>query len=123
MEKDETFVLMSMKDNNSKDLANAISNETSRKIIAYLSEKGEATETQLAKELNSPLTTIHYNIKLLLNSKLIESKEFFPKKFCKLAKSKNSLKSDARAVVMSNNTMDKQACPEFDEVFHQVKNR
>jgi len=77
MEKDDTFILMSMKDKNSKELANAISNETSRKIIAYLSDKDEATETQIAKDLNLPLTTIHYNIKLLLNSKLIQSKEFY----------------------------------------------
>ena len=77
MEKDETFVLMSMKDAKSKELANAISNETSRKIISHLTEKGEATETQLARELDVPLTTIHYNINQLKKTKLIEAKEFF----------------------------------------------
>lgn len=77
METDETFVLISMKDTKSKELANAISNETSRKIIAFLTEKGEATETQLAKELDAPLTTIHYNITQLKKTRLIEAKEFF----------------------------------------------
>lgn len=77
MDKDETFLLMSIKDPNSKDIANTISNETSRKIISYLSEKKEATETQIAKDLKLPLTTVHYNIKQLLNSKLIQSKEFY----------------------------------------------
>ncbi len=73
--KDETLMLLSMKD--SKKVANAMSNETAQKIISYLAENKEATESELAKKLNSPLPTIHYNINQLKNSKLITTKEFF----------------------------------------------
>ena len=72
---DETFMLLSMKD--SKNVANAMSNETAQKIISYLAEHKEATESELSKKLNVPLPTIHYNIQQLKKAKLIEAKEFF----------------------------------------------
>ena len=73
--KDETLMLLSMKD--SKQVANAMSNETAQKIISYLVENKEATETELSKKLNSPLPTIHYNVQQLKNAELITTKEFF----------------------------------------------
>jgi len=73
--KDETLMLLSMKD--SKKVANAMSNETAQKIISYLVENKEATESELANKLNAPLPTIHYNIQQLKNAKLITTKAFF----------------------------------------------
>jgi DNA-binding transcriptional ArsR family regulator len=73
--KDETFMLLSMKD--SKSVANAMSNETSQKIISYLAEKKEATESEIAKALKVPLPTVHYNIQQLKKAKLVDAKEFF----------------------------------------------
>ena len=76
MENDKTFMLVSLDDKESKDLAQVISNETSRKILDYLSKRKEATETKLAKELKLQLSTINYNVHNLMKAKLIESKEF-----------------------------------------------
>ena len=73
--KDDTFMLLSMKD--SKSVANAMSNETAQKIISYLAEHGEATESEIAKALKVPLPTVHYNIQQLKKAKLIDAKEFF----------------------------------------------
>jgi DNA-binding transcriptional ArsR family regulator len=73
--KDETFMLLSMKD--SKNVANAMSNETAQKIISFLAEHKEATESELSKKLKIPLPTVHYNIQQLKKAKLIDAKEFF----------------------------------------------
>jgi DNA-binding transcriptional ArsR family regulator len=73
--KDDTFMLLSMKD--SKAVANAMSNETAQKIISYLAEHKEATESDIAKALKVPLPTIHYNIQQLKKAKLVDAKEFF----------------------------------------------
>jgi DNA-binding transcriptional ArsR family regulator len=73
--KEEPLMLLSMKD--SKAVANAMSNETAQKIISYLAENKEATESQLSEKLKVPLPTIHYNIQQLKKARLIEAKEFF----------------------------------------------
>ena len=72
---DETFLLMSLKEEKAKKLAEAISNKTSRKILELLGKK-EKTSSNLAKELKLPISTISYNTKLLENAGLIESSEF-----------------------------------------------
>jgi len=103
---DEPFILLSMKD--SKNVANAMSNETSQKIIAYLAEHNEATESELSEKLNVPLPTIHYNITQLKEANLVKSKEFFWSKKGKkmrvftLAKKYIIISSDS-----SKNTLEK----------------
>tara|TARA_Y100000034_G_C6900949_1_gene416705 strand:+ start:1240 stop:1860 length:621 start_codon:yes stop_codon:yes gene_type:complete len=76
MAKQEKFLLLSLEEDKAKELANAISNETSRKILNYLTEK-EASEHKLAKNLKLPASTINYNIKNLLKANLIEVKDFY----------------------------------------------
>jgi len=71
---EEKFILASLED--SKNLGEVISNKTSKKILEYLSSKNDVSETNLAKELSLPLSTIHYNLKKLKNSGLIISKLF-----------------------------------------------
>lgn len=73
--KEETFIMVSLKDEKSKQLATAISNDTCRKILNCLANK-EASESELSKKLNIPISTIDYNIKLLLDNGIIQSKEF-----------------------------------------------
>ncbi len=73
--KEETFIMVSLKDEKSKQLATAISNDTCRKILDYLANK-EASESELSKKLNIPISTVSYNIKLLLDNGIIQSKEF-----------------------------------------------
>ena len=71
----EKFILVSLDEKKSKELAEIISNDTSRKILDYLSEK-EATASDISKDLKIPLSTVEYNLKNLLKSDLIEAEEF-----------------------------------------------
>ena len=68
-------MLLSMKD--SKNVADALANKTAQKILSYIAENQEATESELAEKLNVPLPTIHYNIQQLKKANLLKSKEFF----------------------------------------------
>ena len=76
MPNQEKYILVSLEEEKAKQLANIISNATSRKILDYLSTKDEASETEIAKELNSPLSTIHYNLQQLKKNNLVEVKHF-----------------------------------------------
>ncbi|MBW2966257.1 helix-turn-helix domain-containing protein [Candidatus Woesearchaeota archaeon] len=71
----EKFVLVSLKENKAKQLAQVISNESCRKILDYLAEK-EATETELAEKLEIPISTVHYNLKHLTGAGLVSVDEF-----------------------------------------------
>lgn len=72
----ETFIMVSLDEHRSKELAQVISNETSRKILDYLSSKEDVSETDVSKDLGLPVSTVHYNVQHLLKVGLIESKEF-----------------------------------------------
>ena len=74
MAKDK-FLLVSLKDDEAKKLAQVITNDTSRKILDFLSES-EATETQIAQALGAPLPTVHYNLKALEGAKLVVCEQF-----------------------------------------------
>ncbi|MBW2984863.1 helix-turn-helix domain-containing protein [Candidatus Woesearchaeota archaeon] len=71
----EKFLLVSLKESKAKKLAQVISNETCRKILDYLAEK-EATETELGKKLNIPISTVHYNLQCLMDGGLVTVEEF-----------------------------------------------
>lgn len=75
MVKKETFVLVSLEEDKAKELAQVISSDACRKILDHL-EKDKATESEIAAALNMPISTVHYNIKNLLQSKLIEANEY-----------------------------------------------
>lgn len=71
----ESFVLVPLQKAQAKKVAQAISNETSRKILSFIEDK-DSSETEIAKELKLPVSTVHYNIQALLKSGLIEQKRF-----------------------------------------------
>jgi DNA-binding transcriptional ArsR family regulator len=71
----ENFLLISLKEDESKQLAQVISNRTSRKILDLLAEKSH-TETDIAKKLNLPLSTVHYNMQALVRAKLVTADEY-----------------------------------------------
>lgn len=71
----KNFLLLSMEDEKIKKVSNVIGNESCRKILDYLSNK-DATESELAQKLNLPISTVHYNLQQLVETGLIESKEF-----------------------------------------------
>ncbi|MBN2112194.1 helix-turn-helix transcriptional regulator [Candidatus Woesearchaeota archaeon] len=71
----ESFVLVSLKEDKARKLAKVLHNDSCRKILDYLTAK-EATETDLAKRLSLPISTVHYNLKHLLDAGLITAEEF-----------------------------------------------
>ena len=73
--KESTFVLLSLKDTEAKRLGQVISSETARKILDTLAEK-KHTESELAEKLQIPLSTVHYNIKALVEAKLVTADEY-----------------------------------------------
>ena len=58
----KSFLLVSLKENKAKKLAEVISNKTCRKMLDYLAEKKHVTESEIAKELKIPISTVHYNL-------------------------------------------------------------
>ncbi len=69
------FLLISLEEKGAKKIAEAINNDTSRKILDQLAKK-ESTESELSKELNIPISTIHYNLKQLVEARLVIVDEF-----------------------------------------------
>lgn len=70
------YIAVSLDDEKAKAIGEVISNETARKILKLLAKKN-VTESEIAKELNLPLSTVSYNIKKLLDCKLIEVNGFY----------------------------------------------
>jgi|FLOH01.1.fsa_nt_gi DNA-binding transcriptional ArsR family regulator len=73
--KKESFVLLSLKEDKAKELAQIVSNDTCRRILDFLSEH-EATESEIAKSLKMPISTVHYNLQQLMKGKLVLSEEY-----------------------------------------------
>jgi DNA-binding transcriptional ArsR family regulator len=71
----EKFILVSLKEDESKKLAQIVSNDTSRKILDYLADK-EATESELSEKLEIPISTVHYNLQALVKGKMVEADEY-----------------------------------------------
>ena len=68
---EEKYLLFNLNDEKEKNLGEVISSRTARKIAEMLAEK-EASESEIAKQLNLPLNTAEYNIKKLLEAGIIE---------------------------------------------------
>jgi len=71
----EKFLMVSLEEDKSKELAQIISNVTARKILDFLSENNYC-ESDISKKMNLPISTVHYNIQALLKNNLIEEKDF-----------------------------------------------
>ena len=76
MTEEETFVLVGLKDSESKNIAQSITNDTCRKILNFLGEKKEATESQIAEKLDIPPSTANYNLEQLKKVGLVTAKHF-----------------------------------------------
>ena len=68
--------MVSLEEDQATQLAEVLSNSTSRKIINYLAEQEDATETQVAEVLQLPLSTVHYNLQKLKEAQLVAVEEF-----------------------------------------------
>ena len=64
-------IVFDLDDQRISNLADVISNKTSKKILNYLAEK-ESSETEISIDLKLPANTVNYNIKKLLETGLIE---------------------------------------------------
>lgn len=69
------FLLVDLNEPKTKKLAETITSKTSRKILNHLADK-EDTETNIAKMLNLPISTVHYHLQKLQEANLITAKEF-----------------------------------------------
>ncbi len=69
------FLLLSLEDDQINNIANAVSNKSAKKILEYLAEN-KATESEIAKELKLPISTVHYNLQQLTKSGLVNADEF-----------------------------------------------
>ena len=74
----DKFIMMNLDDERSKKVAEVMKSEACKRILDYLAEIKEASETDISKNLNMPLNTVGYNLKKLLDSGLVEkTKNFF----------------------------------------------
>jgi DNA-binding transcriptional ArsR family regulator len=71
----ESFMLVSLKEEKAKKLAQVMANPTCTRILEHLAGK-DATESQIAKDLDIPLSTVHYNLQQLVDAKLVINEEF-----------------------------------------------
>src|SRR3989344_234245 len=70
------FLLVSLEDLQAKQLAEVLSNDTCRKIMDFLAQKEDATETDISSALSIPLPTVHYNLQNLKKAQLVTAEEF-----------------------------------------------
>ena len=72
----QSFLLVSLKEDKAKELANVISNDSCRKILDYLGGREDSTETEISTALGFPISTVHYNLQHLMKVGIIEVEEF-----------------------------------------------
>lgn len=70
------LLLVDLNDKKTKKLAETITSDTSRKILNYLAEKEHDTEANIAKELEIPISTVHYHLQKLQEASLVNVDEF-----------------------------------------------
>ncbi len=70
------FVLVSLQEKKAKKIAEVISNNTCRKMLDFMASVKDTTESDISKKLNIPISTVHYNMKALLEAKLVKSDEY-----------------------------------------------
>ncbi len=73
---EEPFLLVSLEEEKAKSLAQVLSNDTARKILDFLSKVEHSTETEISKQMKVPLSTVHYNLSLLVKTKLVSDEQF-----------------------------------------------
>jgi len=72
----KNLILLSLEDSKINKIANVVSNDSCKKILDFLSNKEHATESDIAKKLSLPISTIHYNLQQLMESGLVSVEEF-----------------------------------------------
>ncbi len=109
------FMLISLEDSKSKAISEVLGSKTCKKIIAYLSERKEASQKDLSDALDIPMNTMDYNIKKLVESGFIQKKKefFWSKKGKKIAMYELSNKSIVISPKKSASQKFKSIIPAF----------
>lgn len=97
----QSFLLVSLREDKAKELANVISNDSCRKILDYLTKKEDATESEISKELEIAISTVHYNLKQLMRSEIINCEEFH---YSKKGKEVNHYKLANKYIIIAPKT-------------------
>lgn len=98
----KNFLLINLEEKRTKKIAEIISNSTCKKIIDHLTIK-DATESEISKELNIPISTVHYNLKQLVDSGLVVIEEFH---YSKRGKEVNHYKLANKYIIIAPKTDD-----------------
>lgn len=72
----ETDVVINLDDPRTKEIAEAITNKTSKQILQELTKENMSV-SEISKNLKLPLNTVDYNIQKLAKAGLIERRSFF----------------------------------------------
>ncbi len=75
MSKKNEYQVVKLSNEKTAQLTQILSNKTAKKILSQLEEKS-FTESELAKKLQIPLPTIHYNIKQLVAVGLVKNEAY-----------------------------------------------
>ena len=75
MTKKNNFLMLNLDDDGAKDVANILANKKCSKILDLLTEK-EMSEEDISKELEMPISTVHYNLKQLVKAGLIITEKY-----------------------------------------------
>ncbi|MCF7799214.1 helix-turn-helix domain-containing protein [Candidatus Woesearchaeota archaeon] len=59
-----------------KKFAKIVSQQTAQDILSFIAEHKSCTASEVAKGLNIPLSTAHYNLKALTKAKIIDDESF-----------------------------------------------
>ena len=70
------FILVSLKEDEAKQLAQVISNDTSRRLLDHLASVKDATESELSRALGLPISTVHYNLSAMQKARLVDVEDF-----------------------------------------------
>jgi len=100
MSKDK-FVLVNL--NEAKELGQVITNDTCLKILDFLADR-EATESDIAKAMDLPLSTVHYNITHLVKGGLVVAEEFH---YSPKGKEVNHYKLAHKYIIIAPRTVEK----------------
>ena len=72
----KNFILLSLDDSKAQDIANIVNNKSSKKILDFLADCNDSTESEIAKRLNLPISTVHYNLQQLVKTELVVIEEY-----------------------------------------------
>ena len=62
--------------NDASSLAKIISSKTAHEIIRFIGDNDKCTASQIKTGLNLPASTVHYNIKALVESEIVDDSQF-----------------------------------------------